>query len=112
MVNIQLYKADVGSNGAWTNVVKLPFNNDEYSTGHPALSLDDKKLYLISDRPGSIGKTDIYVVDIKDDGTYGKPINLGSRINTEDREMFPFISDENIFIFFVLILDPKFIGLP
>ena len=99
MVNIQLYKADVGSNGAWTNVVKLPFNNDEYSTGHPALSLDDKKLYLISDRPGSIGKTDIYVVDIKDDGTYGKPINLGSRINTEDREMFPFISDENILYF-------------
>ncbi len=72
---------------------------NEYSTGHPALSLNDKKLYMISDRPGSVGKTDIYVVDINDDGTYGKPINLGSRINTEDREMFPFISDENILYF-------------
>jgi len=99
MVNIQLYKADVGENGSWTNVVKLPFNNDEYSTGHPALSLDDKKLYMISDRPGSVGKTDIYVVDINDDESYGNPKNLGPRINTEDREMFPFISDENILYF-------------
>ena len=98
-VNIQLYKANVGENGSWTNVVKLPFNNDEYSTGHPALSLDDKKLYMISDRPGSVGKTDIFVVDINDDGSYGKPKNLGPRINTEDREMFPFISDKNILYF-------------
>ena len=99
IVNIQMYKADVGENGMWTNVVKLPFNNDEYSTGHPALSLDDKKLFMISDRPGSVGKTDIYVVEIKDDGSYGNPKNLGKKINTEEREMFPFISDENILYF-------------
>ncbi|MDH5413225.1 MAG: OmpA family protein [Flavobacteriaceae bacterium] len=98
-VNIQLYKANVGANGAWTNVVKLPFNNDEYSTGHPTLSIDDKKLYFISDRPGSIGKTDIYVVNINVDGTYSRPKNLGNRINTEEREMFPFISDNNILYF-------------
>ena len=99
IVNIQLYKADVADNGSWNNIVKLSFNNDQYSTGHPTLSLDDKKLYFISDRPESIGKTDIYVVDIKEDGTYSKPQNLGSRINTEEREMFPFISDDNILYF-------------
>ena len=99
MVNIQMYRADVEDNGAWTNVVKLPFNSDEYSTGHPALSLDDNTLYFISDRPGSLGKTDIYMVEIKDDGTYGRPKNLGTRINTEDREMFTFIIDENILYF-------------
>ena len=99
IVNIQLYKADVADNGSWNNIVKLSFNNDQYSTGHPTLSLDDKKLYFISDRPESIGKTDIYVVDIKEDDTYSKPQNLGSRINTEEREMFPFISDDNILYF-------------
>jgi len=98
-VNIQLYKADVAKNGSWNNIVKLPFNNDQFSTGHPTLSIDDKKLYFISDRPESIGKTDIYVVDINDDGTYSKPKNLGPRINTEEREMFPFISDDNILYF-------------
>ena len=99
IVNIQLYKADVADNGSWKNIVKLPFNNDQYSTGHPTLSLDDKKLYFISDRPESIGKTDIYVVNVEEDGTYSQPQNLGPRINTEEREMFPFISDENILYF-------------
>ena len=55
-VNIQLYKADVAKNGSWNNIVKLPFNNDQFSTGHPTLSIDEKKLYFISDRPESIVK--------------------------------------------------------
>ena len=99
IVNIQLYKASVKDNGEWHNVVKLPFNDDEFSTGHPALNKDDTELYFISDRPGSIGKTDIYVVQINEDGSYGEPKNLGPKINTEEREMFPFISDDNILYF-------------
>ena len=99
IVNIQLYKATVRDNGEWHDVVKLPFNSDEYSTGHPALNKDDTKLYFISDRPGSIGKTDIYVVAVNEDGTYGTPKNMGPKINTEEREMFPFISDEDILYF-------------
>ena len=98
-VNIQMYKAKVSADGAWTDVVKLPFNSDEFSTGHPTLSVDDKKLYFISDRPESIGKTDIFVVAVNPDGTYGEPVNMGTRINTEEREMFPFISDENVLYF-------------
>jgi len=99
MVNIQLYKATVENSGEWTQIVKLPFNSDEYSTGHPTLNIDDTKLYFVSDRYGSIGKTDIYVVDVNADGTYSDPKNLGTRINTEEREMFPFISDDNILYF-------------
>jgi len=99
MVNIQLYKASVGDNGEWTNIIKLPFNNDEYSTGHPSLNIDDTKLYFISDRYGSVGKTDIYVVDVNADDTYSEPKNLGPKINTEEREMFPFISDDNVLYF-------------
>ncbi len=99
IVNIQLYKASVGDNGEWTNIIKLPFNDDEYSTGHPTLNIDDTKLYFVSDRYGSVGKTDIYVVDVNADGTYSEPKNLGTKINTEEREMFPFISDDNILYF-------------
>ncbi len=94
--NIQMFRASVGSDGAWTNIKLLPFNSPDFSTGHPTLSIDDKKLYFVSDRPESIGKTDIYVVDIKEDGSFSKPRNMGPKINTEEREMFPFISDDNI----------------
>jgi outer membrane protein OmpA-like peptidoglycan-associated protein len=92
---IQLFKAKVGQNNEWTNIEPMPFNNDNYSTGHPALSEDGKTLYFVSDMPGTIGKTDIFKVAINEDGTYGKPINLGPNVNTPEREMFPFIDGNN-----------------
>lgn len=78
----------------WQNVVELPFNSNEYSTAHPALSPDDKTLYFASDMPGTLGMSDLYKVSINGD-SYGEPENLGPVINTEARETFPFMSDEN-----------------
>ncbi len=99
VLKLQLFKASVGADGIWTNIIKLPFNSDQYSTGHPALSPDGKTLYFVSDRPESIGKSDIYSVEIQDNGSYGNPINLGDQINTKNKEMFPFISHDNILYF-------------
>jgi outer membrane protein OmpA-like peptidoglycan-associated protein len=98
-INLQLFKASINEKGEWTNLEWLPFNNEKFSSGHPTLNKDDTKLYFVSDRPESIGKTDIYVVDIYEDGTYGEPINLGPRINTVERDLFPFISDDNVLYF-------------
>lgn len=83
--------------GAWTEATELPFNSDDYSTGHPALSKDGKKLYFVSDMPGSIGDTDIFVVDVLEDGTFSSPKNLGPEINTEQKEMFPFINGNKLY---------------
>ena len=85
---IQLYKARKGKNGKWFEK-EMPFNSKDYQTGHPTLNDDQTKLYFISDMPGGYGKTDIYVVDVYLDGTYSTPKNLGSKINTKGREMFP-----------------------
>ncbi len=79
-------------NDEWVNVKELPFNNDNYSVGHPAVSPDGKKLYFSSDMPGGMGQSDLYVVDIKGDNQFGEPVNLGPNINSEGRENFPFIS--------------------
>jgi len=99
MILNQLYRAQVGVDGEWTNIESMPFNSDNYQTGHPVLNSDENKLYFVSDMPGSYGKTDIFVVDINSDGTFGEPKNLGSEINTEKREMFPFIDDNNVLYF-------------
>lgn len=45
--------------------------------------------------PGTIGQSDIFKVAINPDGTFGKPENLGTTINTQGRETFPFITAEN-----------------
>jgi outer membrane protein OmpA-like peptidoglycan-associated protein/tetratricopeptide (TPR) repeat protein len=91
---LKLYKASF-SDGKWVNIQELPFNSDTFSTAHPALSLDEKKLFFASDMPGSLGQSDLYSVTINNDGTFGKPENLGANINTEGRETFPFISGDN-----------------
>jgi outer membrane protein OmpA-like peptidoglycan-associated protein/tetratricopeptide (TPR) repeat protein len=90
---LKLYKASL-INNEWKNVVELPFNSDLYSVAHPALSPDDKVLYFASNMPGTIGQSDLYMVEILSDNSYSKPVNLGKGINTEGRETFPFISDD------------------
>ena len=45
--------------------------------------------------PGTLGQSDLFKVSINLDGSYGRPENLGATINTEGRETFPFVSDEN-----------------
>ncbi|MFS4492745.1 OmpA family protein [Maribacter sp. 2308TA10-17] len=84
-------------NGSWSDAIEVPFNSDDYSTGHPALSPDGKQLYFVSDMPGSIGQTDIFVVDVNGDNSFSEPRNLGPEINTERKEMFPFINDQKLY---------------
>lgn len=92
-VSLKIYSARF-KNGQWTDVVELPFNSDHYNCAHPALSADEKTLYFTSNMPGTMGQSDLYRVDILENGTFGTPENLGSTINTEGRETFPFLSAE------------------
>ncbi len=98
--HLKIYKASL-DNGNWSDIEELPFNDDVFSTGHPALSPDNKTLYFVSDREteDSFGQTDIFKVAINDDGSYGEPENLGATVNTEGREMFPFVAKDNTLYF-------------
>ena len=98
VTHLKIYKAQFVNN-EWTNITELPFNSSDYSVEHPALSPDEKQLYFASDMPGTIGSFDLFVTDINADGTYGAPKNLGSKINTDQREQFPFVSSDNILYF-------------
>ncbi|MFI0429972.1 OmpA family protein [Mariniflexile sp. HMF6888] len=91
---LKIYKATLDGDN-WTNITELPFNSDEYSVAHPALSSDDKTLYFASNMPGTLGQSDLFKVAINSDGSYGTPKNLGNVINTEGRETFPMITADN-----------------
>ena len=94
-IRLKLYKATKSGETFWGNVVELPFNGEEFSVAHPALSKDGKRLYFASDMEGTYGQSDLWYVAILEDDSYGIPVNLGATINTEERENFPFISDKN-----------------
>src|SRR5699024_9789788 len=85
-------------NGKWAKIEKLPFNSSEYSVTHPSLSPDGKTLYFTSDMPGGEGGTDIWKVSVNGNH-YGKPVNLGPRVNTPGKEDFPFIGENDILYF-------------
>lgn len=91
VTNLKLYTA-TQQNGTWTQVEELPFNSDDYSVGHPALSKDDRLLFFASDMPGGLGGTDLYV-SRNENGKWTKPVNLGKEINTKGNDLFPFIDE-------------------
>lgn len=90
---LKIYRAEI-VDGAWVNIEDLSINSEHYSTAHPALSPDESRLYFVSDRPGGFGQTDIYFTPIKNNGKFGKAINLGPKVNTSGKESFPFISND------------------
>ncbi|WP_109298981.1 OmpA family protein [Aquimarina sp. AU474] len=96
--NLKLYRAQF-KNYQWTNIQELPFNGKTFSTGHPALSPDEKTLYFVSDREGGYGQSDLYKVAIHEDGSFGPVKNLGDRINTVGREVFPFVAKDSTLYF-------------
>jgi len=98
VIKLKIYKATL-KDGKWTDIKELPFNNDNYSVAHPALSPDEKTLYFASDMPGTMGESDIFKVTIDDNGNFGTPENLGSVINSPLRETFPFMTDKNVLFF-------------
>ena len=91
---LKIYRASLVNN-KWGNITELPFSSNNYSIGHPTLSADEKTLYFSSDMPGTLGQSDLFKVKINEDGSFGTPENLGNTINTEGKETFPFVNDEN-----------------
>jgi len=96
---LKLFKSKLNQENTWTKPEELPFNSDNYSVAHPALSKDNKTLYFSSDMEGTIGMSDIFRVKLLEDDSYSSPENLGNLINTEGRENFPFVSDDGLLYF-------------
>lgn len=91
---LKLYRS-YKENNKWSKPEELPFNSDVYNVAHPALSPNGSILYFASDMPGTKGLSDLWMVAVNADGTFGEPTNLGDEINTASRETFPFVSSEN-----------------
>ncbi len=77
--------------GKWGDPVSLPFNNDSYTTGHPSLTADGKTMYFASDMPGGSGGKDIWMTKWDESSSaWGAPTNLGTGVNTDGDELFPY----------------------
>jgi len=97
IVKLKIYQAESVS-GKWTNVKDMPFNDDQFNTAHPSISVDGDVLYFASDREGGAGGMDIWSVKREGD-SWGEPQNLGPTVNTDSDEIFPFIHADGTLYF-------------
>ena len=91
----------------WEEPALLPFNNDSFNYGHPAIFINkDEKIMIFSSdindslNPGYDG-LDLYYVtwDAKAKVWSSRPTNLGPDINTEGDEAFPFLRSDGTLYF-------------
>lgn len=105
---LKLYTA---TGADWSSIEAFPYNDDEYSVGHPTVMKDGSLLVLVADMPGGYGGTDLYFSVRSGPGKqWSKPVNLGSKINTEGNEMFPYLYKDGR-LFFSSTGHPGFGGL-
>jgi outer membrane protein OmpA-like peptidoglycan-associated protein len=91
----------VWENGKWSVPVNMgPPVNSRYSEKQPALSADGRTVYFTSDRPGGMGKYDIWMSERNSDGLWSTPVNLGPSINSRDYDQSPFIHPDNKTLYF------------
>lgn len=85
--------------------------NSQYWDSQPTINCEGKSLYFVSDRPGGFGGKDIWVSHLQGNDTWTEAINLGPKINTPRDEESPFISDDNVTLFFASNGHPGYGGM-
>ena len=89
--DVDLYISKKTGN-AWSEPERLSISDSLAWDGSPSFSADERTLYFSSNRRGGKGGVDLYRVPIDNSGRFGRPINLGSVINTPGDELFPYVS--------------------
>jgi outer membrane protein OmpA-like peptidoglycan-associated protein/tetratricopeptide (TPR) repeat protein len=86
---------------SWSEPVALGpnVNAGGFSSMQPFVTADSKYLFFVSNRPGGMGKNDIWYSQLQN-GVPGAPRNMGTGINSRDEEQAPYYDVQNsVFIF-------------
>ena len=83
----------------WQLATKVgpPISTSEYAESYPVV-VADGSLYFTSDRPGSLGKRDIFRAQYLGDGQFDTPINIGPEVNSEKGERSTYVSPDESFL--------------
>ncbi len=111
--HIYVYKNDQGNagdifesrlTGNWSVPKKLkrPINSS-YFESSVSITSDGNTMYFISERPGGLGRGDVYMSHKLGEDLWSKPENLGDVINTPFDEKFVFVHPNGSTLFFASI---------
>ncbi|MCF0052444.1 hypothetical protein LXM25_20410 [Dyadobacter sp. LJ53] len=74
--------------------------NSEHYEADVFVSPDEQYMIFCSERPGGIGKGDLYISFKGKSGNWEKARNMGKTINTEGYEFCPFVTGDGKYLFF------------
>ena len=85
--------------GKWqiASKVEYPISTEKYAESYPVV-VADGSIYFTSDRPGSLGKRDIYRAQYLGNGKFDTPVNIGSEVNSEKNERSTYVSPDESFL--------------
>lgn len=93
------YSQRIGSK--WTPPLNIGrgINTSAWET-QPSFGSDGKTIYFLSNAPGGLGESDIYCAVLQPDGSWGRPVNLGPKINTPGKEESVYIHPDGKTLYF------------
>ncbi len=86
-------------NGTWQIATKVgyPISTDDYAESYPVV-VADGSIYFTSDRPGSLGKRDIYRAQYLGNGKFETPVNIGSEVNSKQNQRSTYVSPDESYL--------------
>ncbi len=74
--------------------------NTEFTEHDPFVAPDGSYLIFASDRPGGLGRSDLWISFRDGDGSWGEPKNMGAEINSAGYDFCPMLSPDGSYLFF------------
>ncbi len=84
--NKDLYYVKLNEDGSWDTPQPISELNTKYDESAPCIHPDGKTLYFSSEGHEGMGSFDLFISRKQEDGSWGKPQNLGYPINTSAAE--------------------------
>ncbi|MBN1133954.1 MAG: PD40 domain-containing protein [Methanosarcinaceae archaeon] len=76
--------------------------NSLFDEGHPYIAPDESYLIFSSNNHlNSLGDYDLYISILTKDGAWSKPINLGAGVNSYYQDLYPVVSPDEEYLFFI-----------
>lgn len=95
-----IYVSKKSASEKWSAPKPVEGINSTYWDSYASLSADGKHFYFCSERKGGQGNGDIWVSDKIGKSEWGKPVNLGPVVNSEDDEISVFAHPDGKTLYF------------
>ena len=96
--NKKIYQVNVsrGNGDVWSapKMLGTEVNIEGFNSMQPFVTKDGKYLVFSSDRPGGLGKLDLWYCKLRSDGTLSEASNMGNIINSKENDEAPYYNDQ------------------